>query len=177
MKFRISVLILCLYACNSQAPGSKEAVSDTTGQKSVAKTASAASLIHVPTLFDKKEGYVLALKNDSLDQKLKIIYRNKKLIDFCLITTNTKRNLGDTLNGQLTLVEMEGDDESDNASDGAFYFYRDWNYTNKNGCQMDFRISIDDTSKYILVQNMDCQKLQKPYLPFDTKATLKRVAP
>ena len=160
MKIGIYIFCILLWACNAGAA--------TTGN-SVARDSAAAH-----TISDPPAGYLFVYKNDSLEQKMRVAYNNKKQakMPFSLIVTNTRTPVSDTVTGTLERLAPEGDSESDNADDGAFFFYDNWNYT-KGKCQLNFRID-KDAMKYIRIQEFDCANLRKPGCPFETKGVLKR---
>lgn len=169
MKMLLALAFLCLYitlsekaanASPSPAAGHSAASPDTTGKK--------------PSLFDSKRGYLLSLQTDSFQQKMKVVKKRRKdVMDFSLILTNRMKNVSDTVSGVLTYVNSGGD-ESDIADDGTGFFYENWNYTDKNGCQINFRISSDSV-KYIRIQDFDCRKKMKTRSPFVMNGVLKRV--
>lgn len=127
-----------------------------------------------PSPFDSKEGYTLAYRTDSLEQKMKVVVKRKKeKMDFSLIITNRIKKISDTVSGELTYV-ASGGSEADVADDGSGFAYDNWKYTDKNGCHLNFRID-QDSAKYIRIQDFGCAKKLKTSSPFQTKGVLKRV--
>lgn len=94
-------------------------------------------------------------------------------MDFCLILTNVSKKVSDTLSGGLMYVESGGE-ENERADDGAGFFFDNWNYTNKNGCQINFTID-SDSAHYVHIYDCDCAKKLKTPIPLETKHILKRV--
>jgi len=180
MKIKGLALLFLLYSCNNTAEKDKAGGQDSIAGKNDSSVAMAAknptpmdTAEKKPGLFDSKKGYLLSYKTDSLEQMMKVIEKKKDLIDFALITTNRIKHVSDTISGELTYVDSGGS-ESDEADDGSGFFYDNWNYTNKNGCQINFRIDTD-SSKYIRIHDFGCAEKLKTSSPFQTKGVLKRV--
>jgi hypothetical protein len=181
MKIALPVLLILLNACNNAAENkqaiSRDSVSapkdslvaakmqkkvspDTSGKKAASSTS-------------KKE-YLLSYKNDSLEQTMRVIEVSLNLMNFRLITTNTRGGFSDTIKGKLTYVQSSGD-ENDVGDDLKGFFYDDWNYTDKKtGCMIDFRIDVDEV-RYIRVEDFNCSLLLDHHCPIETKGVLKRV--
>ena len=121
-----------------------------------------------------KKEYLLSYKNDSLKQNMRVVPANKDLINFRLVTTNTRSGFSDTIRGKLVYVQSGGD-ENDGADDGTGFFYDIWNYTDKKtGCMINFRID-DDSFRYIRVMDFDCSKKLAHRCPIETGGVLKRM--
>lgn len=182
MKIKFLALFVLLYACNNTADKDKTAGQDSTAMKKDSPVAMADKNTGPPdtagkkrSLFDSQKGYLLALKTDSFEQKMKVVKRKRTdVMDFSLILTNRIKHVSDTVSGVLTYVDSGGD-ETDASDDGYGFSYDNWKYTNKNGCQLNFRITDDDSVKYIRIQDFDCAKKLKTSSPFETKRVLKRV--
>lgn len=137
----------------------KDKLPDTSGEK--------------PILYDSTKEYILAYKTDSLEQQLKLVRRNKETMDLMLILTNTIAKVSDTISGELTYLESGGE-ESEVADDGSAFSFDTWNYTDKNGCQIAFKIDSDCTC-YVRMYDYGCAKALKTPIPVETEHILKRV--
>jgi hypothetical protein len=172
MKKKLPVLpfvIFTIMACNNGNDSQSRPGKDS----SQTVTSSVSSKELNADIATKDSGYLLTYKNDSLYQRMRVKYVNKKKIHFTLTTTNTPAGKQTVLTGEAEMDdERTGDLESDTGEDGMAFFYDNWHYVNGK-CQLYMRISQDSAS-YIRIYEFDCEKFRDARCPFQTEGVLQR---
>lgn len=124
------------------------------------------------TLTQKGKIYDLLLKNDTINQEMKIQYEGNNKINFSLITLNKLNDQTDTLKGIATKDLGSRSDEYDQSEDGTAFLYDTWHYVNGK-CQLEFRIA--DSAQFVRIFEFNCNTLRNLSCPYETGGVLERV--
>jgi hypothetical protein len=111
-----------------------------------------------------------SFENDTLLQKIEIVYISNNEIRFKILSKNAKRNLVSTIEGIAKRGEntdLEIDEDEDGIS------YPSVEYVYEEGCRLSIRIEMERKEKVRIIE-FQCERMHSKSCPFTSIGLLKK---